>query len=138
MTIEDEDPLARKPLQGLVPLEPGIESEAKPPQVLGPDQGKNPPDRVGAGERLKKPAGPRGPLLLQSVEAPEPRQEHQENAPDHGGRGMDRKPPPVRQSGKMIRDLIASLGVGEETPEDGLPLLPFFKPLPGCGRDPIQ
>jgi hypothetical protein len=39
----------------------------------------------------------------------------------------------------MIPDLIASLGIGEETPEDGLPLLlPFFQPIPGRRGDPLQ
>jgi len=52
---------------------------------------------------------------------------------------MDRKPPPVGQSGKMILGLIASLGVGQETPEDGSPLLfLFFQPIPGRGGDPLQ
>jgi len=140
VTIEDEGVMAEGLPQDLVPLEPGIKTLTETPQVLGPHQGKHPADRIGTGQRRKNPLRPRGspPLLLQGMKAPQPRQEHQKNTLSDGRGGIDRESPPVGQTGKTVSDLKASLGVGQKTPEDGSPLLLFFQPFPGGGRDLIQ
>src|SRR2546428_6071882 len=78
--------------QSLVAFQLLIDQEDTLPELISVESGRNPPQGVGAGQRLVQPLFPeaRGGDLGQSVEAGQACPEHDQSSFDHGGGGNAR------------------------------------------------
>ena len=108
--------------QSLVAFQLLIDQEDTLPELISVESGRNPPQGVGAGQRLVQPLFPeaRGVDLGQSVEAGQACPEHDQSSFDHGGGGTSRLESAIsqgrQQGGGEAEDLFA---VADQAAENG-------------------
>jgi len=108
--------------QSLVAFQLLIDQEDTLPELISVESGRNPPQGVGAGQRLVQPLFPeaRGGDLGQSVEAGQACPEHDQSSFDHGGGGTSRLESAIsqgrQQGGGEAEDLFA---VADQAAENG-------------------